>query len=262
MFEAFRSRRASILEGLEWEHCADEPESHDLYCHLQDLIVQLPSIMEALDSLAESTNKSAERPVLILLLRLCLSLNRQLLAWNERLENQGHSQLYWAVPSCAHSPADDPVLGRVFPLAFHFPSLLVAQLLLLYWAMLILLYRTIQDIQKWLQRQVTSGTETHHSFGLQDSDSREEYPDDGSCPSNDGIALLAGNISQSIEYCYRTANGTHGPQLTIFPLWVAQCFYRSQADRGRELAWCSQLGSTTAPDSRFDLYCINLSRGN
>ena len=223
-------------------------------------MIQLPSIMEALDMLVVSSNKTAERPVLIRSLQRCSSLNRQLLAWKENLENQDHSQLYWMVPSAADSPADDPVLGRVFPLAFQFPSLRIAQLLLLYWSMLILLYRTIQDIKKRLKRQVANGTVTQHSFGLQERD-RGEVCSEHSCPSNDLIVLLANNICQSLEYCYRTTNGTHGPQLTSFPLWVAQNFYESQSDRGRELAWCSELGNTTAPNSRFDLYFIKTRRG-
>jgi hypothetical protein len=214
--------------------------------------------MKALDMIAMSTNKTAERSVLVRLLELCSSLDGQLLAWNEKLKSQVHGQLYWIVPSVADSPADDPVLGRVFPLVFQFPSLRIAQLHLLYWSMLILLYRTIQDIKKKLKRQVTSCTATQHGFGLQDQD-KSELCAEHNCPSNDRIALLANNISQSFEYCYRSKNGTLGPLLTIFPLWVAQSFYMSQSDRGRELAWCSELGNATAPGSRFDLHVMKFS---
>jgi hypothetical protein len=220
-------------------------------------MTQLPSIMEALDMLVhnKSVNKTAERSVLIRLLQLCSGLHEQLLAWNQKLETQSRSPLYWMVPSVANSPADDPVLGRVFPFVFQFPNLRIAQLLLLYWSMLILLYRTIQDIHKGLERKVTSGTERQHRLQYGDRSEVGYY----SCPSNDRIALLANNISQSLEYCYRSTNGTHGPQLSLFPLWVAQSFYESQSDRGRELAWFSELGNTTAPDSRFDLYFAKLS---
>lgn len=83
---------------------------------------------------------------------------------------------------------------------------------------------------------------------------------DESPPSNEIIALLANNISQSLEYCYRTTNGTHGPQLASFPLWIAYDFYKSQPERNMELAWISELGNSTAPDSRFDLYCVKFNR--
>ena len=76
--------------------------------------------MEELDKLDMSTTKVTERPTLIRLLQLCSNIDRQLLAWNEKLEKQGHGQLYWEVPSVANSPADDPILGHVFPLVFQF----------------------------------------------------------------------------------------------------------------------------------------------
>jgi len=257
IIEAFRNRRASIMAGLEWQGSANEHDSHDLSCHLQDLMIQLPSIMEALDTVAASTNKLVETSVVMRLLERCSSLNAQLLAWNEKLKTEVHGSLHWTVPSEAESPADDPVLGRIFPFAFQFPSLNIALLLLLYWSTLILLHRTTQDIQKILKRQTTSGT-VMHSIGLQDR-GRNELFSEYSYPSDDRIALLANNICQSLEYCSSTKNGTLGPQSTMFALWVAQNFYESQSDRDRELAWCTELGNTTAPDSRFDLYVMKPS---
>lgn len=213
-------------------------------------MTQLPAIMELLD-------KTAERPGLVQLLESCLSLNEQLLAWNEKLSHQVHGQLYWIVPSVACSPVDDPVLGRIFPLAFQFPNLGIAQLLLMYWSMLVLLYRTIQDIQKRLKKQLTGDTSIQQSSGHQDR-YRSELFSDHSDPSNEQISLLANNISQSFEYCYHTKSGTHGLQSTIFPRWVAQSFYESQPDKGQELAWCSELGNMTAPDSQFHLFVMKL----
>jgi hypothetical protein len=222
-------------------------------------MIQLPSIMEALDRLATNTNKTAERLVLIRLLELCSSLDGQLLGWNEKLKTQVQGQLYWTVPSVADNPADNPVVGRIFPLAFQFPSLSIAQLLLLYWSMLILLYRTIQDIQQRLKGQVTSGPAIQHSFDLHARDKSQCCSDHSdTSASTDGISLLAKNVCQSFEYCYRSENGTLGLQSTVFPLWVAQNFYESQSDRDRELAWCSGLGNTTAPGSRFDLQVMKM----
>ena len=229
-----------------------------MHGHLMDLMIQLPSIMEALDALPVGTNKTAERPILIQLLQLCSSLNGQLLAWSEQLKTKVCGQLYWTVPSIANNPADEPNLGSIFPLAFQFPSLKIAQLLLLYWSTLILLFRTTQDIQKRLKNQVTSDIATPHPFSLQDTD-RSILCQDNNYPPDDRIALLANNISQSLEYCYHSKNGTLGPQSTIFAVWVAESFYKSQSDKSRELAWCSELGNMTAPDSRFDLYIMKFS---
>jgi len=210
--------------------------------------------------LAISTNKSAERTVLIRLLQVCSSLNEQLQVWHEDMKSQYHDQLYCVVPSAAHSPADDPIHGRVFPHAFHFPQLSVAQLLLLYWSTLILLHRTTQDIQKRLKSHVIQGTVMQQNLGPQNSINRSELHLDDSCLSDQRIAGLAKNICQSFEYCYHTKNGTLGLQSTVFPLWVAQDFYVSQSDKRRQAAWCSEIGSMTAPDSRFDLHVMKFSR--
>ena len=256
--EAFRTRQTSILAGLEWQCCANERQSHGLYCHLLGLMIRLPPIMEEFDILTVSANKTTERPTLIRLLRLCSSLNGQLLSWNEKLEKHVEGKLFWTVRSVANSPADDPILGRVFPLAFQFPSLRVAQLLLLYWSLLVLLYRTIQDIQKRLNRQEAGDTAKPRSVALNHREGREVFLKQN-CPSDDQIAVLANNISQSLEYCYHTRNGTLGLQTTIFPFWVSRNFYESQSDRSRELAWCSALGNISAPDSQFDLHVMRLS---
>jgi hypothetical protein len=250
IFHACRTRQTSILLGLQWPHCADKSENHGLYCHLQDLMTQLPVIMELLD-------KTSERPGLIRLLQSCSKLNEQLLAWNEKLTHQVHGQLYWIVPSITDSPTDDPILGSIFPLVFRFPNLGIAQLHLMYWSMLILLYCTIQDIQNRLKRQEASDTSFQQGTRQRDRD-RSELSSDYSHPSNEQISLLADNVSRSFEYCYRTKSGTHGLQSTIFPRWVAQSFYESQPNKGREVAWCSGLGSMTAPDSRFDLYVMKI----
>jgi hypothetical protein len=223
-------------------------------------MIQLPSIMEALDMLNVRPNQTAQRPVLIQLLQSCLSLNEQLLAWNKKLSNEVPGQLYWTTLSVAENPADNSVLGRIFLFALQFSSWRIAQVLIFYWSMLVLLYRTIQDIQKKLERDVTSGTTIENDSGLQDSDRSElELCSEYSYPSIDQIALLANNICQSFEFCYRSENGTLGLQSTAFPLWVAQSFYESQSDRDREREWCSNLGNMTAPDSRFDLYIKRLS---
>lgn len=235
IFEALRTRQSSLLAGLELQHSRKELENYDLYVHLQDLMIQLPFIMESFDTLIRSITRIPERPVLIQLGQLCSRLSAKLHTWNEKLKEQVPGQLYWMTPSVAHSPAYHPILGSVFPLALQFPNLRIAQLLLLYWSILIMLYRTVQDIENRIGRQIANDTKTHHSFDPYAGYKIEPYYGQRP-PSNEIIALLANNISQSLEYCYRTTNGTHGPQLASFPLWVAYSFYKSQPERNMELA--------------------------
>jgi len=212
--------------------------------------------MLALSTNKASINKAAERTVLVRLLQISSSLHTQLLAWYENLRKQVNGQPYCVVPSLAHSPADDPLRGCVFPLAFHFPNLTVAQLLLIYWSTLIVLYRTVQDIHKRLGNRAAENLVTQLNLDLE---GRNKICFERSYPSNSRIAALARNLCHSLEYCYRSKNGTLGLQSTVFTQWVAQDFYSSQPDLWRELKWCTEIGNMTAPDSRFDLHIMKLS---
>ena len=235
-------------------------------------MIKVPYIMEALDILSNKTSSNkdaAKRDALDGLLQACFHINRQLLTWHQRLRYEFNGELFKVVPAVAHNPADDDIHGQVFPLAFEFPMLSVAQLVVLYWTTTLLLYRTIKDIQKLLERydggavpkmpdqdptaalklscpaEVCLSRETSHG-GLPVS----ELPS----PSyGESMSLLAANICQSVEYCYRSSNGTLGIQSTIFTIWAAESFYASQPALTRERKWCSEIGNMMAPNSRFDM---------
>lgn len=226
-------------------------------------MIQLPSVMEALDILTSNiqkarVNKFAERTVLIRLLRICSNLHEQLLVWYQELTRRVPSKLYWVVPSLAHNPADDSN-GRIFPQALHFPSLQVAQLLLLYWPTMIVLYRTIQSIHQQIGRSEVEKLLMQSTTELKKGTSGGNAYFERSYPSVSHIAALARNICQSVEYCYRSKNGTLGLQSTVFSLWVAREFFASQPNMRRELEWCAGIGNMTGPDSRFDLQVMKLS---
>lgn len=221
-------------------------------------MTQVLPILEAFDTLVmASANKAAKCIMLARLLQRCSALHAQLLAWCEHLREQVHGSLYWSASSVAHNPAD-PLNSRIFPLAFHFPNLSIAQLLLLYWSTLIVLFRTIQDIGTKLRSNEIEDSALGPKSLLKDGASWNDPGFDHNYPSNTTIAALANKICQSFEYCYHSTNGTLGLQSTIFTRWVAQDFYASQPDCHRELAWCEEVDNMTAPDSRFDLQVMKL----
>jgi hypothetical protein len=245
------------LTGLN-SQCSTASEAPDLFTRLLDLMTQVPPILEAFDALVmTNANKAAERTFLIRLLQQCTTLHAQLLAWCEDLREQIQGPLYWSVPSVARNPAD-AINDRIFPLAFHFPTLSIAQLLLLYWSTLIVLYRTTQDIDKRLRSNKTeasfTGSNSRPRRDVRGNDQRSDY----NCPSNTTISPLANKICQSFEFCYHSSNGTLGVQSTVFPRWVAHKFYASDPEYGRKFAWCEEIHKMTAPDSRFDLKIMKL----
>jgi hypothetical protein len=219
-------------------------------------MIQIPPILETFDKLAIADLDTAiESIVLTRLFQRCTSLQAQLLTWCEVLREHVPGQLYSSHPSIAHNPADAPG-SQTFPLAFHFPTLSIAQLLLLYWSTLIVLYRTMQDISVQLGQPHSFPSPGKLSSSSSSPDQElciDNNLDNHTCPSTDQITTLAKKICQSFEYCYKSTNGTLGAQSTIFPRWVATEFYASQPDYHRELAWCEQVENMTAPGSRFDV---------
>lgn len=224
-------------------------------------MIKLPPIMEAFDSLDASqpshTNKSTTRQSLIAMLQTCSNLNAALLSWFEDMKTKFPVELYWSVPAAAHNPADDTPHGKVFPIAFEFAKLSVAQLILLHWSTLLLLYRLILDIHQKLEPHAIEETTTEQRYGTFWASLPHQYP----AISKDTIAKISQNICQSIEHCYNRKNGTLGVQSTVFPLWFVEDWYASQPDRWRELAWCEGVGGMTAKDSRFDLRVTRFRKG-
>jgi hypothetical protein len=241
-------------------------------------MIKVPYIMEAFDILSRETKKSNVgtklRNALVYLLRSCFQINTRLLVWHKSLRHEVSGELYTVLPSIARNPADDEIRGRVFPLAIQFPTLSVAQLMLLYWSTMLLLYRIIGDIQKVLQDYNQHASQDTPSSGsgrlLPPAEARgyhgcaseelsvENLPLYYALPES--MRQFAASICQSVEYCYQSKNGTLGLQSTVFPIWAAQDFYASQSAMYREWQWCSEIENMTAPDSRFDLKVMKLQK--
>jgi hypothetical protein len=270
-----------VLERQQWQSAGASPQNPNLFRNIQDLMIQLPPIMEAFDSRATSMNsgtaKTANELSLARWLQSCFNLSADLSSWYKLLNTQIPGMLYWTVPCMTQSPADNAIQGPVFPLAFVFANLSVAQLLLLYWSTLILLRRIIQEILQELNQSAIEESNMQDILGnLEITDNYEPCPDHKFVtgplsypfsslqfyPSDNDIALLANNICQSIEYCYLKRSGTLGVQSTIFPLWVAQDFYASRPDRGRELSWCSEVRNMIGPNSRYDVEVMTFGKSN
>jgi len=84
--------------------------------------------------------------------RRCWRVDHALASWYARLETSVAGPLYWAELSAAESSrADDPELGRLFPVQFHFPSLFLAQTAMLYWIGQIITYCQLRKMYARLQ---------------------------------------------------------------------------------------------------------------
>lgn len=172
-------------------------------------MIQIPGILETFDSLAVAQiHGISGRTALTSLLQRCSRLEVQPLAWCEVLREQVPGQLYSSIHPVAQNPTESSGT-RIFPRAFQFQCLNIAQLLLLYWPALTVLYRTLQDVDKRIAKiQVDTGNPRNvSSSSLRDSaiesDLGFSQHSSYSIPSTVHIASLAKKFCQSFETATR-----------------------------------------------------------
>jgi hypothetical protein len=271
VFDALRRRKSTFLADPEWRDNPSKHEPYDLYGELWDLIVDLPSILEQADILSNEAKGSGKFATGLSLYACCRSLYCNLQDWHSELQSQIPGPLYWAIPSSVQNPVDSAGLGMVFPFSLQFQSLHVAQLVLIYWSALALLYNTMHQVYFVLESEYADQWYSDNHMMSQQEESMNR-PAVETCfskasekvnsttkwrttkpPSVEEMIKLSRCICQSVEYCYQTNKGTLGPQSTVFCLWAAKQCFLSQSGYERELSWCSEIKNMNGPDHRFDL---------
>ena len=91
--------------------------------------------------------------------QLCYQFNAKLTEWFTRFETFVDGPLYWPQLSQRNSLADSPDLGKLFPVAFCFSSLAVAQTLTMYWTAQIILFYHWHNIINNINELATQASE-------------------------------------------------------------------------------------------------------
>ncbi|CUS12718.1 unnamed protein product [Tuber aestivum] len=122
-------RRRSFLASEEWRTIPWTNVRRVPVQDLQDLLLELPAILEDQDTLPRSAHPS--------LLRRCLDLRARLNAWHENFTRNCPNPHYWLEFSALN--IDPPV----FPTRYQFSNVGVAHTCTFYWTNLIILYSTV-----------------------------------------------------------------------------------------------------------------------
>jgi len=110
-----------------------------------------PEIYHQHDKLNRETCRSKILPSLINIMELCWQIDSQLNEWYRDFETFVAGPMYWPKLSTSDSSVDDVELGRVFPVAFDFPSHDVAQVMILYWLSLLLVHPILCHMNERLE---------------------------------------------------------------------------------------------------------------
>lgn len=201
-----------------------------------NLIVDPRSILEV--SLA--TNSNAR------------DLDTRLCQWFDRISAAVPGELYHARLSTQENRTDDTELGKVFPVAFDFPSIFVAQSLLYYWAGIVIVraqlcktHEKLSALQGILapirsrlpctcvnSAELASCCLQHFGLHLQPHLGTElEWPH-----------KAALDICHSMEYCLQNSNKMFAPVAALPVLPIVKAYWRCcPGDWTRETAWIDEV---------------------
>lgn len=111
-------------------------DSHD---QLIDILLKSPIVFVDLDAVQHETCRHKVLAALLRSIRESWRVDAELDAWFAALEGSVSGSLYWPVFARIKTPADDGEQGQLFPVAFRFPSLIIAHTLVLYWTAAVIL---------------------------------------------------------------------------------------------------------------------------
>jgi hypothetical protein len=177
-------------------------------------------------------------------------------AWFVKFEAAAAGPLYHPELSSLNSAADSAELGRVFPVAFYFPSFGVAQTLVFYWAAIILVHGHISFMHEKLAHLVELLATMKENRPL-----RSSYTDDDNSTAaiirlhHSAADLLsslgssiewpptpARNICQSVEYFLQEQMRGEGPISVLPALVIVKAYWKlTPGDWHREILWVEDM---------------------
>lgn len=247
----------TYLADLTWREIPWQTSSKSPFDQVIDFMLQAPAIFQQGDLLDHL--RPPER--LLTALRMidqCWRLDAALEKFHEGLIESVPGPLYWPQFSKVASPADDSDRGKVFPIAFHFPSWKIAITLMFYWSTMLMLWSGLTQLYGLIATIQLDETPDNDSPGIIGNTSDESKIEDDSNYDDDVRSLgsvelvtsrlpllehreeylsLACNICQSVEYCTQDEMVGWGRISVTAPLSIAIEYLRQDPRRGRELSW-------------------------
>jgi hypothetical protein len=174
--------------------------------------------------------------------------------WVRHLKATVPGALYYAEMSQLDSVADDPVTGKLFPVAFTFSASMIGHNLIYYWTALMAVHAHLCYTYSFLRRLTTRLDGTGRSpLPCTCDDGHSEGPTP--CPRHfymdrlrplghreEWARTTAHNIAQSIEYFVLKPQFGFGPGSVLAALVLLQGFWMyAEGDFSREVAWATHM---------------------
>lgn len=236
------------MESPEWVKLPwnDIPKSH--FHQLLDIMARLANGIEVGYQLfanpSQPPNPATLLPAVSGIIERCWISDARLRCFYQVFEKETPGPLHWPKLSTGDDrPGDDPKLGKVFPVAFHFTNRRTAHTCMLYWAACSILwsgmrylYGVLAAIHSLQAVQNLEGSNSHDSSGL-DSPIGFDISQLPPLEHREDTVPLARNICQSTEYMVEDSAGPVGPAYAVFALKVAIETFNDSPGCDRELKW-------------------------
>ena len=244
--------RSTFLSSPEWRH---RPFQHFGKSHLDelfDLILDLPTILQTWDSIRHDNNSTAAtlRVSYAALIASARRLHADLEEWHAGFERKVSGPLHWPrFSTVACSRDDDADLGKVVPVALHFPSFGVAQRESTYWTGMMILHKVLQCAHEALaaMEDVTTsppGTKSPDTGAEAAAGRRQQQQHAARARDHRAQwAALIRSLCQCTEFLAQDEMGVAGSVVALSVLHGAKrsVAHSGEPGWGRELAWIAEV---------------------
>jgi hypothetical protein len=233
-----------LLDG-QWQTIPWLLRPRTLYDRMYDFLMRAPELNRKGGTL-RFLSRPQQLDVATRMIRKCWEMDSELEDVYNCLEKDNPGHLYWsqlAQDKSLHGESDD---GMLFPVAFHFPTLSVANTLFIYWGVEAMLwngmsrlYRVIDELRLYLQNvdKILDGGNAVPP-DIYDAKVLIESLDFPPLEHRADFAAPCHSIFQSMEYALSDDMLDQGPKCIVAPMRIAYetllPYYPSYAD---ELGW-------------------------
>ncbi|KAH7140878.1 hypothetical protein EDB81DRAFT_655438 [Dactylonectria macrodidyma] len=250
IFHGLRQRKATFLAQPEWIEKPWNTTPKDHHDVLMDLFLQFPNILNKIDALGHDASPQKAVAGCAGILQDCQRLEADLGAWLSGYRVAAAGPLYWPELSTIVSETDSLELGKLFPVSVCFPSFRVAETMVLYWTLGVLLHFHAYKIQQKLcaaqDLVATYHDETHSASSLELVDTiAQHFPSDKALPplnhQEESYQTSARYICQSLEYFSQIKPRNLGLNTMLPSLVVVRAIWSiAPGHWAREQAWVNE----------------------
>jgi hypothetical protein len=258
IYQVIKSGRATYLADTDWTELPWKNAPKKAFDQLLDMTAALANLfVQGIEV------KSLESTSLLLtalkIVDRCWKIEAELRQVYKDFECASPGPLHWPELSTEENSTDDAELGKLFPVAFHFPNLMIAFTYMIYRASLILLWAVLSNIYEVLGNMrvhngvlgspaggsclICSAADSSHDICSCNERMKaahiaqfnvKELP-----PIEPRIDVLAAtrDICQSLEFCMQQEMRGLGPAITVIPLMAVIDVLPIFPQCSRELAW-------------------------